>query len=146
MSDDKDYNLTDKQEKFLKLFRKGLDPKEAARQAGYSEYTAHDVYRNILQSEGIQAALKDHANTSILKARQEILEYSDRAIEVVKEILDNNEVKEKDRLKAAEMLLNRSDELKETLGIEVDGEVEHSGEVTVNKLHEWAKEYEGNED
>lgn len=116
-------NLTDKQSKFIDYFLELRDAKEAARKAGYSEGTVERVEQDILGSDAVEQELRSVAVNKLIAGKTDLLLAIPDAISVVKEILNDPSIKPRTRLNAAKTLMDRSEEFREQLGVELSGTV-----------------------
>lgn len=123
--------MTEKQLRFVDYYVQTGNASEAARQAGYSHRTAYSIGEQLLRREDVRAAidarLKELESTRIAET-QEILEHLTSVVrgEVSETVVTNSgkqfdvAVSEKDRLKAAEMLLKIHGAFREQLDVKVD--------------------------
>lgn len=123
-------NLTEKQEKFVENFMSGMKPKDAAENAGYSEATVRNVRQNIIESDSVKKELNSRSGGNIFLSRIRLLNLSPKAIDKIESVLEDPSASPKTQLRAAETILNRSDELKEKMGIDVVGEISGKLEIT----------------
>ena len=98
--------LTDQQRRFVIEFTSGTgaigNASEAARRAGYSEKTAAEQGRQLLHKPHVMAAI-DEANRSLIDGSLTTL-----ALEVIREILEDENAHPKLRLDAAKTALDRA--------------------------------------
>ena len=123
--------MTEKQLRFVDYYVQTGNASEAARQAGYSHRTAYSIGEQLLRREDVRAAidarLKELESTRIAET-QEILEHLTSVVRgnVTETVVTNSgkqfdvAVSEKDRLKAAEMLLKIHGAFREQLDVKVD--------------------------
>ena len=123
--------MNERQKRFVDFYIQTGNASEAARQAGYSHRTAYSIGEQLLRREDVRAAidarLKELESTRIAET-QEILEHLTSVVrgEVSEPVVTNSgkqfdvAVSEKDRLKAAEMLLKIHGAFREQLDVKVD--------------------------
>ena len=123
--------MTEKQSRFVDFYVQTGNASDAARKAGYSHRTAYSIGEQLLRREDVRAAidarLKELESTRIAET-QEILEHLTSVVrgEVSETVVTNSgkqfdvAVSEKDRLKAAEMLLKIHGAFREQLDVKVD--------------------------
>ena len=123
--------MTEKQLRFVDFYVQTGNASDAARKAGYSHRTAYSIGEQLLRREDVRAAidarLKELESTRIAET-QEILEHLTSVVRgnVTETVVTNSGKKfdvvvaEKDRLKAAEMLLKIHGAFREQLDVKVD--------------------------
>lgn len=124
--------LTEKQQRFVDFYCQTANSSEAARQAGYSKRTAGVIGDENLKKPYIRAAIDERLKameSERVADTQEILAHLTAVVrgEVTEEIVTNSGKKltamvgERDKLKAAEMLLKVNGAFREKLAVQVDG-------------------------
>lgn len=142
--------VNEKQKRFVDAYIQTANASEAARQAGYSKQTAYSIgerlLRNVEVKKAIDARLKEMESARVAEA-QEVLEHLTAVVrgEMTEEVVTNSGKKfivtvgERDKLKAAEMLLKVHGAFKDKLDVKVD-----SSTLFVETLEKiWSKENAG---
>lgn len=123
--------MTERQLRFVDYYVQTGNASDAARKAGYSARTAYSIGERLLRNVEVRAAidarLKELESTRIAET-QEILEHLTSVVRgnVTETVVTNSGksfdvvVAEKDRLKAAEMLLKIHGAFREQLDVKVD--------------------------
>ena len=142
--------MNEKQKRFVDAYIQTANASEAARQAGYSKQTAYSIgerlLRNVEVKKAIDARLKEMESARVAET-QEVLEHLTAVVrgEMTEEVVTNSGKKfvvtvgERDKLKAAEMLLKVHGAFKDKLDVKVD-----SSTLFVETLEKiWSKENAG---
>lgn len=142
--------MNEKQKRFVDAYIQTANASEAARQAGYSKQTAYSIgerlLRNVEIKNAIDARLKEMESQRVAET-QEVLEHLTAVVrgEMTEEVVTNSgkkfvvTVSERDKLKAAEMLLKVHGAFKDKLDVKVD-----SSTLFVETLEKiWSKENAG---
>jgi hypothetical protein len=114
----KKYNLSRKQETFLKLYlQNGMSNvlecyREAYNNDNPNRATVAPMASKILQNQKIQACLSDHLKKANLLGDKEIVSTQD-VVQVLAGILNKEDAADKDRIKAGEILLKHLNAFKE---------------------------------
>lgn len=139
--------MNEKQKRFVDAYIQTANASEAARQAGYSKKTAGSIgerlLKNVETKKAIDARLKEMASRRVADA-QEVLEHLTAVVrgEMTEEVVTQSGKKfvvtvgEKDKLKAADMLLKVAGMYRDKLDVKVD-----SSTLFVETLEKiWSKE------
>lgn len=142
--------MNEKQKRFVDAYIQTANASEAARQAGYSSKTAYSIGEENLRKpeikKAIDARLKEMESARVAET-QEVLEHLTAVVrgEITEEVVTNSgkklvvTVSERDKLKAAEMLLKVHGAFKDKLDVKVD-----SSTLFVETLEKiWSKENAG---
>ena len=125
-------NLTEKQQRFVDYYCQTANASDAARRAGYSERIANRIGAENLSKPVIRAAIDERLKKmerERVAETQEVLEHLTAVVrgQVTEEVVTNSGKKlvvavgERDRLKAAEMLLKVNGAFREKVDVQVDG-------------------------
>lgn len=130
-------DLTDKQEKFWEKYKDSGNGYKSAKSAGYSDNTAYHWRRDILQSEGVQEAVKEKLSVEIFRNRTRILDLFDDAVEDLKGIIRDKGNKASVRIQADKTVFEQIDKISEIfeLNKEEDDKMSELIDAT-NKLAE----------
>lgn len=142
--------MNEKQKRFVDAYIQTANASEAARQAGYSSKTAYSIGEENLRKpeikKAIDARLKEMESARVAET-QEVLEHLTAVVrgKITEEVVTNSgkkfvvTVSERDKLKAAEMLLKVHGAFKDKLDVKVD-----SSTLFVETLEKiWSKENAG---
>ncbi len=144
--------MNERQKKFVDYYIQTGNASEAARRAGYSKKTAYSIGEENLRKPEIRKAIERRLKSMESKRvaeTQEVLEHLTSVLrgEVQEEVVTASgkqftiPVSEKDRLKAAEMLLKVSGAFKEKIDVKMDG-----AQLFIDTLEKvWRKENVGND-
>lgn len=110
-------NLTDKQEKFWEYYKDTGNGYESAKKAGYSDSTAYHWRRDVIQSEGVQEAIKEKLSIEIFRNRTRILDLFDDAVDDLRGIIQNKENKASVRIQADKTVFEQIDKISEIFEI-----------------------------
>lgn len=124
--------LTEKQQRFVDFYCQTANASESARRAGYSERIANRIGTENLSKPVIRAAIDERLKameSERVADTQEILAHLTAVVrgQVTEEVVTNSGKKliamvgERDKLKAAEMLLKVNGAFREKLAVQVDG-------------------------
>lgn len=109
--------LTEKQEEFWENYKESGNGYESAKKAGYSDNTSYHWRRDILQSEGVQEAIKDKLSVDIFANRTRILDLFGDAIDDLKGIIENKENKASVRIQADKTVFEQIEKISEVFGL-----------------------------
>lgn len=140
--------MNERQKRFVDFYIQTGNASEAARMAGYSEHVANRIGAENLSKPVIRAEIDrrlGELKTQRTADTQEILEHLTSVVrgELTEEVVTNSgkkitaKVNQRDRLKAAEMLLKVNGAFREQVDVKVD-----SSTLFVETLEKiWSKEY-----
>lgn len=140
--------MNERQKRFVDFYIQTGNASEAARKAGYSEHVANVAGSKLLTKANIRAEIDQRLGelkTQRTADTQEILEHLTSVVrgELTEEVVTNSgkkitaKVNQRDRLKAAEMLLKVNGAFREQVDVKVD-----SSTLFVETLEKiWSKEY-----
>lgn len=140
--------MNERQKRFVDFYIQTGNASEAARKAGYSEHVANVAGSKLLTKGNIRAEIDrrlGELKTQRTADTQEILEHLTSVVrgELTEEVVTNSgkkitaKVNQRDRLKAAEMLLKVNGAFREQVDVKVD-----SSTLFVETLEKiWSKEY-----
>ena len=140
--------MNERQKRFVDFYIQTGNASEAARMAGYSEHVANRIGAENLSKPVIRAEIDrrlGELKTQRTADTQEILEHLTSVVrgELTEEVITNSgkkitaKVNQRDRLKAAEMLLKVNGAFREQVDVKVD-----SSTLFVETLEKiWSKEY-----
>lgn len=140
--------MNERQKRFVDFYIQTGNASEAARKAGYSEHVANRIGAENLSKPVIRAEIDrrlGELKTQRTADTQEILEHLTSVVrgELTEEVVTNSgkkitaKVNQRDRLKAAEMLLKVNGAFREQVDVKVD-----SSTLFVETLEKiWSKEY-----
>ena len=140
--------MNERQKRFVDFYIQTGNASEAARKAGYSERTAYSIGEENLRKPEVRAEIDrrlGELKTQRTADTQEILEHLTSVVrgELTEEVVTNSgkkitaKVNQRDRLKAAEMLLKVNGAFREQVDVKVD-----SSTLFVETLEKiWSKEY-----
>lgn len=100
--------LNERQQQFVLHYMESGNATYSAKAAGYSERTAHQIGHEQLKKPDVQNAIKEKHDEMDKWLRQQFKRAATDAYKVIKEIADNPEAAERDRLNAAKDLLDRA--------------------------------------
>lgn len=123
--------MNDRQRKFVDYYIQTANASEAARMAGYSKRTAHSIGNENLRKPEVLAEINrrlDQFKSQRTADTQEVLEHLTSVLrgELTEEVVTNSgkklvaKIGERDRLKAAEMLLKVNGAFREKIDVKVD--------------------------
>lgn len=123
--------MNERQRRFIDAYIQTGNASEAARQAGYSNKTARHIGTELVAKPDIRLEIDrrlDELKTSRTADTQEILEHLSSVVrgELTEEVVTPSgkkrtvKVAERDRLKAAEMLLKVSGAFRERVDVKID--------------------------
>ena len=140
--------MNERQKRFVDFYIQTGNASEAARKAGYSEHVANVAGSKLLTKANVRAEINSRLGelkTKRTADTQEILEHLTSVVrgELTEEVVTNSgkkitaKVNQRDRLKAAEMLLKVNGAFREQVDVKVD-----SSTLFVETLEKiWSKEY-----
>ena len=123
--------MNDRQRKFVDYYIQTANASEAARLAGYSKRTAHSIGNENLRKPEVLAEINrrlDQFKSQRTADTQEVLEHLTAVMrgELTEEVVTNSgkkliaKIGERDRLRAAELLLKVHGAFREKLDVKVD--------------------------
>ena len=118
--------LSLKQKKFCEEYVISGNATEAAKKAGYSEKTAREIGRQNLTKLDIQKYIKELTSTS----QKDRIATGEEVLAFFTEVMKNNKVGWKDRIRAAENLAKRQGVDKPIESVKGDGD--SGGGITIN--------------
>ena len=142
--------MNERQKRFVDFYIQTGNASEAARKAGYSEHVANVAGSKLLTKANIRAEINSRLGelkTQRTADTQEILEHLTSVVrgELTEEVVTNSgkkitaKVNQRDRLKAAEMLLKVNGAFREQVDVKVD-----SSTLFVETLEKiWSKDNVG---
>lgn len=142
--------MNERQKRFVDFYIQTGNASEAARKAGYSEHVANVAGSKLLTKGNIRAEIDrrlGELKTQRMADTQEILEHLTSVVrgELTEEVVTNSgkkitaKVNQRDRLKAAEMLLKINGAFREQVDVKVD-----SSTLFVETLEKiWSKDNVG---
>ena len=142
--------MNERQKRFVDFYIQTGNASEAARKAGYSERTAYSIGEENLRKPEVRAEINrrlGELKTQRTADTQEILEHLTSVVrgELTEEVVTNSgkkitaKVNQRDRLKAAEMLLKVNGAFREQVDVKVD-----SSTLFVETLEKiWSKDNVG---
>lgn len=142
--------MNERQKRFVDFYIQTGNASEAARKAGYSERTAYSIGEENLRKPEVRAEIErrlGELKTQRTADTQEILEHLTAVVrgELTEEVVTNSgkkitaKVNQRDRLKAAEMLLKVNGAFREQVDVKVD-----SSTLFVETLEKiWSKDNVG---
>lgn len=116
------FDLTEKQKKAADNLLDGINPVEACERAGYSEKTSGSPTQNVFGRESVRSYINDKLADQLAVNSQRLSQMTEDAIEGIYELAISSNTKENVKLKALKTILDRNEELKEQLGIDVSNE------------------------
>ncbi len=132
--------LTEKQEIFCEVFPQTGDIEEAAEEAGYADTTPAHVKQDVLSSEAVRDKLMEQMIIENFAGKLKLSDLAETALDALEEILEDSEIPPRVKLQAIDSTLDRNEELKKVLGIELSGKVTEKREneisVDLEKLDE----------
>ncbi len=118
--------LTAKQEKFAQCYALSLNATKAAKDAGYSEKTAHSIGDENLRKPAIQARLKELTQPAESRRIASIDERNEIASDIMKNIELDDNISTADRLRAMDILNKASGVYIERKQVLISGDVNHT--------------------
>ncbi|MFJ5761664.1 terminase small subunit [Neobacillus sp. NPDC093182] len=100
--------LTDKQKRFVQEYMRDSCATKAAVRAGFSERAASEIGYQLLQKTSVLAAIQSLQDEIEQQLRMQFVQDAIKAREVLREIMDNPNATNKDRITAAKDLLDRA--------------------------------------
>lgn len=124
--------MTEKQRRFIDYYLQTANAAESARRAGYSKKTDYSIGERLLRNVEVRKAIEERLKqmeSNRLAETREVLEHLTKTLrgEVTEVVVTNSgkkftvPVSERDRLKAADMLLKVFGEYRDKLDVKVDG-------------------------
>jgi hypothetical protein len=105
--------LSDKQERFAIEYAKCGNGTQAAKRAGYSEHTARSQASSLLAKSDIRKRVQEAKEELAAELRNEMRQEAVAAFQVLRNIMNNDEARDSDRIKCAVDLLDRAGYLPE---------------------------------
>lgn len=124
--------MTEKQRRFIDYYLQTANAAESARRAGYSKKTDYSIGERLLRNVEVRKAIEERLKqmeSNRLAETREVLEHLTKTLrgEVTEVVVTNSgkkftvPVSERDRLKAADMLLKVFGEYRDKVDVKVDG-------------------------
>lgn len=124
--------MTEKQRRFVDYYLQTANAAESARRAGYSKKTDYSIGERLLRNVEVRKAIEERLKqmeSNRLAETREVLEHLTKTLrgEVTEVVVTNSgkkftvPVSERDRLKAADMLLKVFGEYRDKVDVKVDG-------------------------
>lgn len=124
--------MTEKQRRFIDYYLQTANAAESARSAGYSKKTDYSIGERLLRNVEVRKAIEERLKqmeSNRLAETREVLEHLTKTLrgEVTEVVVTNSgkkftvPVSERDRLKAADMLLKVFGEYRDKVDVKVDG-------------------------
>lgn len=113
------FDLTERQRDAANYLLDGMNPVKACRKAGYADTTASAPTQNVFGRDSVRNYINDKLADQLALNSQRLSQMTEDAIEGVYELATSPDTKENVKLKAQKTILDRNEELKEELGIDV---------------------------